>query len=396
MQDHPLIKPFTALLLLWLAGNALRLTILAVPPVIPLIHLDLHLSQTQVGILSGIPMVLFAGAAIAGSLLIARFGAVRTLIAGLVLCALGSALRGVGPNVAMLYAMTVVTAFGVAVMQPSMPALVRQWLPHRVAFGTAVYTNGLLVGEIFPVGLTIPYVLPMLDQSWRLSFVFWAVPVALIAIVVMALAPRQPASPAGATLPARRWWPDWRSAQLWRIGFMLGGVNALYFSTNAFLPDYLNHLGRPDLVSGALTALNLGQLPASFLLLASAERLVRKAWPYAGCGLACLLCVVAIVLGGGPAIIVSCAIIGFFGAVILVLILALPPLIAKPEDVARTSAGMFTISYSCAVIVPVVSGVAWDLTGLPAAAFVPIGVCAAAVVALAPFVTVRDKSAGAS
>ena len=60
---------FTALLLLWLAGNALRLTILAVPPVIPLIHLDLQLSKTQVGILSGIPMVLFAGAAIAGSLL---------------------------------------------------------------------------------------------------------------------------------------------------------------------------------------------------------------------------------------------------------------------------------------------------------------------------------------
>jgi MFS transporter, CP family, cyanate transporter len=394
MQDHPLIKPLTALLLLWLAGNALRLTILAVPPVIPLIHLDLHLSQTQVGILSGIPMVLFAVAAIAGSLLIARFGAVRTLIAGLVLCALGSALRGVGPSVAMLYAMTVVMSFGVAVMQPSMPALVRQWLPQRVAFGTAVYTNGLLVGEIFPVGLTIPTILPMLDQSWRLSFVFWGVPVALIAIVVLALAPRQVPSPAAT--PPRRWWPDWRSAQLWRIGFMLGSVNSLYFSTNAFLPDYLNHLGRPDLISGALTALNLGQLPASFLLLASAERLVRQAWPYAACGLACVICIVAIVLGGGPAIIASCAIIGFAGAVILVLILALPPLISKPEDVARTSAGMFTISYSCAVIVPIFSGVAWDLSGWPPAAFVPIGICAAAVVALAPFVTVRDKSAGAS
>ena len=92
------IAPLTALLLLWLAGVALRLTILAVPPVIPLIHLDLHLSQTQVGILSGIPMVLFAGAAIAGSLLVARFGAVTALVAGLLLCALGGALRGVGPE----------------------------------------------------------------------------------------------------------------------------------------------------------------------------------------------------------------------------------------------------------------------------------------------------------
>ena len=33
---------------------------------------------------------------------------------------------------------------------------------------------------------------------------------------------------------------------------------------------------------------------------------------------------------------------------------------------------MFTISYSCAVIVPVVSGLVWDATGVPAMAFVPI------------------------
>ena len=94
------MQPLRALLLLWLAGVALRLTILAVPPVIPLIHDDLHLSETQVGILSGLPMVLFAGAAIAGSLLIARLGAVTTLVTGLLLCAIGSTLRGVGPHTA--------------------------------------------------------------------------------------------------------------------------------------------------------------------------------------------------------------------------------------------------------------------------------------------------------
>ena len=113
------IKPLTALLLLWLGGIALRLTILAVPPVIPLIHADLDLSKTQIGILTGLPMVLFAGAAIAGSLMIARLGTVTAAIIGLTLCAIGSALRGVGPHVAMLYFGTIVTAFGVAVTQPA-------------------------------------------------------------------------------------------------------------------------------------------------------------------------------------------------------------------------------------------------------------------------------------
>jgi len=45
---------------------------------------------------------------------------------------------------------------------------------------------------------------------------------------------------------------------------------------------------------------------------------------------------------------------------------------------------MFTISYSCAVIVPIVSGLAWDATGLPAMAFAPMAMIALMMIGLAP------------
>ena len=73
----------TRVALLWLAGVGMRMTILAVPPLISLIHRDLRLSETEVGILAGLPVALFACAAIPGSLLIVRFGAVTTVVAGL-------------------------------------------------------------------------------------------------------------------------------------------------------------------------------------------------------------------------------------------------------------------------------------------------------------------------
>ena len=386
-----MIGPLRALLLLWLAGIALRLTILAVPPVIPLIHADLHLSETQVGILSGLPMVLFAGAAIAGSLMIARLGALTALLIGLVLCAAGSALRGIGPHVAMLYFGTVVTAFGVAVMQPALPPLVRTWVPQRIGFATAVYTNGLLIGEILPAALTIPLVLPLLRQSWPWDFVFWAIPVAIIAAIIFGLAPRTPV--ALPTAASRRWMPDFRNPLIWRIGLLLGSVNATYFSMNGFLPDYLTHTGRPDLINAALTALNLGQLPASFLLLASADRMVRTMWSYIVCGVICLVSVLAIVFLGGIWVVIGCAVWGCFGAAVLVLVLALPPLISPPEDVHRVSAGMFTISYSCAVVVPIASGMLWDLTGWTLSPFIPIGICALVLIGLAPTIVLREKSA---
>ena len=280
-RDTPSSGLFACVALLWIGGIGLRVTILAVPPLIRLIHSDLNLTETEVGVLSGLPPVLFVFAAVPGSLLIARLGARTAVIAGLLATALGCALRGAAPDFALLCAATVLTGLGVAVMQPGLPPLVRAWLPDRIGFGTAVYANGLLVGEIIPVALTVPLVLPLVGGSWRLAFVAWAIPCAVIALALLAFAPRT-ADTGVATAP-RRWWPDWRSGLIWRLGLMFGANNATYFATNGFIPDYLHHVGRPELISPALSALNIGQLPASFILLVCAGRFIGRAWPYAAC-----------------------------------------------------------------------------------------------------------------
>ncbi len=367
--------------LLWLAGNGMRMTILAVPPLIPLIHRDLHMSETEVGILAGLPVVLFACAAIPGSLLIARFGAVTTVIAGLLITALGSVLRGAAADVLALYAATIVTGFGVAVMHPSMPPLARSWMPDRIGFATAVYANGLLIGEILPVLLMLPAVLPLVGGSWRLGFAFWAVPCIVIAVIILAAAPRRHAIK---DVSHRRWWPDWGSGLLWRLGLVLGGANASYFTTNHFLPDYLNQTGHEDLVGPALVVLNVAQLPGSFLLLWLADRFERQSATYVFLGAMTLMGALGIMLGNGPVILASAGLIGVSTASVLILVLALPPLLNRAEDVPRMAAGMFTISYSCAVIVPILSGIAWDLTGLPATAFVPMAMIALLMIGLAP------------
>jgi CP family cyanate transporter-like MFS transporter len=371
-----------ALLLLWLAGNALRLTILAVPPVIPLIHDDLHMSATQVGILTGLPSLLLALAAVPGSLLIARTGVLAALTIGLLLTAAGGALRGVINDVLWLYAMTVLMGAGVAIMQVAMPPAVRAWVPQqRIAFATAVYTNGLLIGEILPVALMLPLVLP-LTGTWQWGFAFWSAPVVVIAVLVLLFAPR--ATTATAANTSRRWWPDWNDPLIWRLGIMLGTVNAMYFGTNAFLPDYLTHIGHPELISAGLTALNVGQLPGSFILLAVAQRLQLRAWPFVAAGALCVLSTTGIVLGTGYWIVFFSGLMGFSAAFILILALALPPLLAEPDDVHRLTAAMFTISYAVAVIVPILSGATWDLTGIPASAFAPTALCGILLMVLAP------------
>lgn len=366
--------------LLWLLGIDLRLTILAVPPVLSLIHHDLHLDEKLVAALTGLPVLLFGVVAVPGSLLIARLGARRAAIVGTLLVALGGALRGIGPSVAMLFAMTAAMGAGVAVMQPALPALVGRWFPARVALATAVYANGLLVGEVLAASLTIPVVLPLLGGRWQASFVLWSVPVLATAILVLAFVPPDARRPGRVRV---RWWPDWHDIRTWQLGLMLGGCSALYFGCNAFLPDYLDAIGRPGLVGAALTALNAGQLPASFLIMLVGRHLVGRRRPFIVMGLVGLAGLTGLLVPSAPVMIGAAAVIGFAAAFVMILLLALPPVLAKVEEVHQLAAGMLALGYSITFILPWASGAVWDAVHLTQAALLPGATGALTVIAVA-------------
>jgi CP family cyanate transporter-like MFS transporter len=266
-------------------------------------------------------------------------------------------------------------AAGVAVMQPALPALVRRWAPSRIGLATAVFTNGLLVGEIFPVALTEPLVFQLAGAGWRASLAAWSAPVAVTALLVAAFAPPVPDEPAGAA-GARRGRPAWRSGLIWTLGLLFGSINALYFATNAFLPGLLGGRGRPDLIGPALTALNAGQLPAAFLMLGLAGRLERRGAPFVWAALLALAALTGMLASSGAAVVAWAALLGFANSGALILALALPALLRAPDEVAATSAAMFTISYGGALVLALASGAAWDLAGDPRAAFGPVCGCA--------------------
>jgi MFS transporter, CP family, cyanate transporter len=362
-------KDLVCLALLWLCGTAMRLTIVAVTPLILPIRDALQLSATGVGILIALPIAMFAIAALPGSVLIARLGPQSALVCGLLLTAAGGALRGSSFDAATLFAATIAMGAGVAITQPAMPVLVREWLPSQIGFATAIYTNGLLAGGILAV-LLMPAIMPLLGNSWRAGLAIWSVPVLLTALSVILLAPSSSGEGPRAGKPLA-WRPDVKSALIWRLGLMFGSVNAAYFATSAFLPPYLRSLGREDLVQPALAALNFGQLPASLLIAAVAKRLERRAWPYLCAGAALTVSVIGFVFLPGLTVFWA-GLLGFAGACGLILGLTLPPLLAEPAEVGRTSAAMFTLSYTMAVAISFLCGAVSDFTGGPGWAFAPI------------------------
>lgn len=357
-------------MLVWLVGIDLRLTILAVPPVLPAIHRDLVLSEAAVGALTGLPVLILSVAAIAGSALIARIGARRAWIAGLLLIAICGAARGAGPSTAMLFVMTIVMGIGVAVCQPAAPTVVGEWFPGQIGFATAIYVNGLLVGETLSAALTIPYVLPWLHGSWEWSFVFWSLPVALTVALLVAFTRETPAHADSAA----EWWPNWRDGFMWRLGIIQAGASVAYWGANAFIPDYLHAVAKPELIGPSLAVMNIGQLPASFATLFLAQRLAGKREVFIYLGLVALAGLAIFILAPGWLGVLAIGFVGAATSFTMVMVLALLPMVAEQRDVHHLTAGVLTISYGGTFIGNFLSGVLWDATHAPLAAFVPLGV----------------------
>ncbi len=373
--------PWPRLALLWLAGVDLRITLLAIPPLIPLIHRDLPLDETAVAALLGLPVLLLAMAATLGSMIISRFDARRTAILGVVLLGASSALRGVGPSLTMLFAMTLVMGASVAIVQPALPALVYHWAPRHVGVATAVYSNGLLIGELIGAGLTTQVAVPI-TGSWRLALALWGLVPLITAPILWWMTPALRAVEASAR---PQWMPDFHRGLTWRLGLIQAGGGTIYFGANAFLPDYLHHAGAARLIAPSLLWLNAAQLPASIAIALRPGWFVGRRGPVQAMALLAAVGLGVFFISHDWARMIGAGMLGFAAAFSFVLSLAFPPLLAEtPGDVHRISAGMFTIGYGLAFLVPLLGGAAWDRTGIAAVSLAPVAIGALCLL-LAPW-----------
>jgi CP family cyanate transporter-like MFS transporter len=364
------------LVLLWFGGINTRLAMLAVPPVIPLIHHDLQLDEKSVGALVSGPVLILAIMSIPGSLLIARLGIRGALIVGLGAIGVFGALRGYGPSIPVIFGSTFLMGVGVAITQPAFPAMVREWFPRRIAIATAVYSNGILIGETVPTSLTTPAgVLPLAHGDWRWALASWSIVVLVSGIAIVLAAPSRRSMPASQS----RWWPEWRQNQTFRIGIVMGMASATYFGANAYIPDFLEQTGRHSLISPALALLNGSQLLTAPAVALWPQLLTGRAG-FLGSAVLMAIAQLGLVLTPGAGVLAWAFVLGFATALAFVVVLSLPPRLAPAGGVARMSAAIFTIQYATAFVIPLIAGAFWDATGQALFAFVP-GIAAAAAMA---------------
>ncbi|WP_227714871.1 CynX/NimT family MFS transporter [Marinobacter sp. DY40_1A1] len=346
-------------ILLWLAGVYLRIPILVAPPLAPFIGDELALSQTLTGALTTLPILMLAIGSMPGSLSISRIGPRNTLALAMLIMVIGSAGRGLAPDTITLMLTSAVMGVGIAMMQPALPALLPRWLePKNLALGSAIYMNGMLMGEFIGAGITLPVIMPLLDNSWRATMLVWSLPALLVAAALF-LPKRDLARPTRKVA----WLPDWKNPLTLKLGLLLGVSGSLFFGVNAYLAALLEQRGEFENLTEALFWYNFAQVVASLLMLKMARYWVGRKAPLLIMLILSLLGTIGLLVFTGWWAIASATFMSFTAGILLIMMVALPPLLVPANETGRLSAGNFLVGYTVAFAVPMLGGVLSDWTG---------------------------------
>jgi MFS transporter, CP family, cyanate transporter len=366
-------------------GFQLRAVVLAVPPVLPAIRDDLHLTFTAAGALTALPVLCLGAAAVPGAILVDRFGArlvVGTGTAGLGLAAL---LRLLPPEPAALFAFSGLMALCVAVAQPAMTVVVRAWFPAAVQRAGTVFASALGLGGLGGSVLTVHLATVV---GWRGSFVAWSLLALAAGVLWLAAAPgraadRQP-QPSGLRALLR-------DGAVWHVAALFGAQSLVFYAASSWIPFELRGASAAYL-SLVLLLLNVVNVPVSFLLLALPWRWASSRRFYALAG--ALMTAGSVGLALSPALAAfSVVVLGVGTAMTFTGTITLPALFARPGQAAGYSAVVLTAGYAISFAGPLLGGVLLDRTHAISSPFWLMSAVAATILGLGLTLPRRDREA---
>ncbi|MGI9147590.1 MAG: MFS transporter [Chloroflexota bacterium] len=345
----------------WLAAVNARAPLLALGPLLPVVIPDLHLSFTVAGLLSGLPLLLMGATGLPGGWLTDRFGARRLMIWGLGAITLAGVLRALALDGTSLLAGTVLLGLAIGTLQPALPRLARDTLPHRTTLATAIYFNGLVIGGAGGVALT-PMLLNALG-GWRGVLMFWASLGAVATAGWIALRPARQSAVHRGRLRLADITQALKLPGMAALTLAMGTQSSIFFTFSTWTPTYLVARGW-DLPSAALpvAALPLTAIVASTIAAPAEARFGRRA-VIAASGAVVAAGLILFLLWPDQTVLL-CAITAGLGTTwAFGVCMAAPAALAPAQQVGTTAGVLLALGYAESAVGPVAIGGLRDAFG---------------------------------
>jgi len=237
-------------ILLLIALN-LRTPFSSLPVLLPDIIADLNLSNLHSGNFTTLPTLCLGLFAPLAPFLARHFGMERTMLALLVVLAMGIALRALG-SLVFLYTGAVVTGAAIAVANVLLPAMVKRDFAGHMSLMTALYTMGICAGAAMAAAFSVPLQQNLFGGSWRLALGFWALPVVLLALFWLPQIKKTGRENDQKTFHVKGLMSD---PLAWQITLMMGFQSAMAYIGYGWMAPILHERGISTQTAGNITSL---------------------------------------------------------------------------------------------------------------------------------------------
>ncbi|WP_251096442.1 MFS transporter [Streptomyces sp. Caat 7-52] len=236
----------------------LRAAITGIPPVLATLQSALHLTGTQAGVLTTLPVLCLGVFAPVAPVLARRIGTEAVLAVALALILAGVLVRTL-PTPAGLFAGTLLAGAGIALGNVLMPAVIKRDFPDRIGLMTGLAMTLMAATGALAAGLAVPLTTA---TGWRTALTVWAAPALAAATTWTLLAARRTHSRPPATTPLTPVPTGPRTSVLrsplaWAVSALLGIVSLCFYVLVAWTPQIMSDEGYPTAEAGAMTSVML-------------------------------------------------------------------------------------------------------------------------------------------
>lgn len=241
-----------------LAAMNLRTAVTSVGPVLDQISSGLGMSGVGVGLLTTLPVLIFASVGAVTPALARKVGEHRLLLFALLTLGTGLLIRAMVGSAEVFLFSSALALSGGAVGNVLIPTLIKRHFPGRAGTMTTVYTTALAVGTMLAAAATVP-IQRATEGNWHVALGVWAALAAVAAIPWLALSRSEPERDTGVNGLGPRVLV--RSRLAWAVAAYFGTQSMVAYIMFGFLPKILMDggytAGQAGLVLGVFTAIGI-------------------------------------------------------------------------------------------------------------------------------------------
>jgi MFS transporter, CP family, cyanate transporter len=255
-KNQKFVHPAWIILGIMLIASTLRAPITGVGPILDLISHGLNLSATQAGMLTTLPLLVFAFFSPISSNLARKFGLEPSLMVALIIMIVGVIIRSAGTTVT-LFLGTGLIGVGIAIGNVLLPSLLKRDFPKQVPTLTAIYVLIMGISSAVISGTAIP-LLNLADSLHIMAIPNWAfsltgvIILPVISILLWIQQVKNHTKPTADIAEIDSHSYLWRDAAAWHITIFLGLNSFIMYIFISWLPSILIDSGYTESQAGYL------------------------------------------------------------------------------------------------------------------------------------------------